>query len=222
MSEPIAEKQTLYLLRHGECEGGAILRGHSDVALTAKGWQQMRTAAAKVPEVAEVISSPLRRCREFAKTHAAERSRTLTLDCAWRELGFGAWDGQPLAELWQQQAMGDWWQDPWTHTPPGGEPLKAFEARLDGALGTLLARRPGTALIVCHGGVITHLLRRALGLGPEASFYRRLLLPPAALVQLDFYPQSAAYNSGGISHDSQSGKGELENWLPSVNWPSGL
>ena len=38
-----AEFTCIDFLRHGECEGGEIFRGSgSDVALTNKGWQQMR------------------------------------------------------------------------------------------------------------------------------------------------------------------------------------
>ena len=35
---------TIDLLRHGQCEGGEIFRGSTDVALSEAGWQQMRHA----------------------------------------------------------------------------------------------------------------------------------------------------------------------------------
>ena len=34
------------ILRHGQCEGGEIYRGSTDVPLTDLGWQQMRNAVA--------------------------------------------------------------------------------------------------------------------------------------------------------------------------------
>jgi probable phosphoglycerate mutase len=60
----------------------------------------------------------------------------------------------------------DWsWHelDPFDHFYPGGESVAAFHFRVGGALRRLTTAYPdGTALVVCHGGVIDAVLRKAL------------------------------------------------------------
>jgi len=59
-------------LRHGEPEGGDILRGRIDPVLTEAGWRHMRAALGVAPDATtsrgwqRVINSPLLRCRHFA------------------------------------------------------------------------------------------------------------------------------------------------------------
>jgi alpha-ribazole phosphatase len=61
--------------------------------------------------------------------------------------------------------LGRFWNDPYGFTPPEGETLLAFEARILGALQRLQARYAGERLLlVTHGGVIRLLLARARGL----------------------------------------------------------
>ena len=60
------------ILRHGQCQGGEIYRGSTDVSLTDLGWQQMRNAVASHSGWDAVVSSPLTRCKLFAQEHAAE------------------------------------------------------------------------------------------------------------------------------------------------------
>ncbi|MCE9685462.1 histidine phosphatase family protein [Shewanella sp. AS16] len=210
------QRAQIFLLRHGECEGGAILRGRTDVALTAQGRAQMRAALAQVQAqiqvpapghetlawgAAHLYSSPLRRCADFAAELAADGWRPKELP-GLRELDFGDWDGQSWERLYLSQAgaLDAYWQDPWAAAPPGGESMAAFEARVDAAFASVLAalRRassaaaespagPETALLLTHGGVMRHLLARVLGVAPSAGFYHSLALPYAALVRLEVF-----------------------------------
>ena len=64
------------LLRHGTTELSHTLRGSTDDALTAEGWQQMeqtldQSLAAKMRWDA-IFSSPLQRCHAFAAKAAAQ------------------------------------------------------------------------------------------------------------------------------------------------------
>lgn len=71
----------LYLLRRGGTERGARYWGCTDIALSAKGRQQMRAAVSGLSWKL-IVSLPLRRCAEFAKEwraswgHAAASMRT--------------------------------------------------------------------------------------------------------------------------------------------------
>ncbi|MNF35038.1 Alpha-ribazole phosphatase [compost metagenome] len=155
------------LLRHGETELGGGLRGRIDDALTERGWQQMRAAVGPVAPWQRVVSSPLQRCAAFARELAARHALPLQLEDGLRELDFGAWDGRSAAELMETdaEALGLFWNDPYAFTPPGGEPLSAFEARVLGAIERLHGQFAGQeVLLVTHGGVMRLLLARARGL----------------------------------------------------------
>lgn len=160
---------TLYLelLRHGETELGGGLRGSLDDALTAGGWAQLRAAVVGGGPWDRLISSPLQRCARFAEELAAQQSLPLSLEPDLQELHFGAWEGRSSAELMQTAAedLGRFWADPYAFTPPQGEPLPAFEARVLGALQRLQVRHAGERLLlITHGGVMRLLLARARGL----------------------------------------------------------
>ncbi|WP_287028112.1 alpha-ribazole phosphatase family protein [Pseudomonas sp. UBA6310] len=157
----------LDLLRHGETECGGGFRGSLDDALTAAGWEQMRNGIATHGPWDVLVSSPLQRCAAFADALAAERGLPLHLEADLRELHFGEWEGRSAAELMEtdSEALGHFWADPYGFTPPGGEPLAAFETRVLGALARLQRRFAGQrVLLVTHAGVMRLLLARARGL----------------------------------------------------------
>lgn len=157
----------LELLRHGETELGGGLRGSLDDALTAAGWAQLRAAVIEGGPWDRLISSPLQRCARFAEELAAQQSLSLSLEPDLQELHFGDWEGRSTAELMQTAAddLGRFWADPYAFTPPQGESLPAFEARVLGAVQRLQARYAGERLLlITHGGVIRLLLARARGL----------------------------------------------------------
>lgn len=157
----------LELLRHGETELGGGLRGSLDDALTDTGWAQLRGAVIEAGPWHRLVSSPLQRCARFAEELAGQRDLPLALEPDLQELHFGEWEGRAAAELMVREAdaLGRFWRDPYTFTPPGGEPLAVFEARVLGALQRLRQRHAGErVLLVTHGGVMRLLLARARGL----------------------------------------------------------
>ncbi|HDS1199494.1 TPA: histidine phosphatase family protein [Shewanella algae] len=139
----------IYLLRHGECEGGEIIRGRSDVALSDEGkaqmwrsWRAISSALEQLPSQPErlaLLSSPAQRCQAFAAELKADMPDYFPAplqqhDWLW-ELDFGDWDGMKVASVYQQhsEAAEAFWRDPVANTPPGGESLPAFRSRvLDG------------------------------------------------------------------------------------------
>lgn len=160
----------LDLLRHGETELGGGLRGSLDDALTDRGWQQMRAAVVDRGPWDRVVSSPLQRCAQFAAEFAAWLEVPLSLEKDLQELHFGAWEGQSTAALMQTDAegLGLFWNDPYTFTPPEGEPVSAFSERVLGAVSRLHQAYAGErVLLISHGGVMRLLLARARGLPRE-------------------------------------------------------
>ncbi|WP_129973574.1 MULTISPECIES: alpha-ribazole phosphatase family protein [unclassified Pseudomonas] len=160
----------LDLLRHGETELGGGLRGSLDDALTEKGWAQMREAVNGQGPWDRLVSSPLQRCARFAEELSAQRDLPVSLDKNLQELHFGAWEGQSAAALMETdaEALGLFWADPYGFTPPQGEPVSDFSARVLAAVMRLHAAHAGErVLLVSHGGVMRLLLARARGLPRE-------------------------------------------------------
>ncbi len=160
----------LEMLRHGETVTGGGFRGRLDDELTDTGWQQMRQAVANAGRWDRIVSSPLRRCAAFAAELAEQRDLPMELELDLRELDFGQWEGRTAAELMvdQSEALGRFWENPYSFTPPGGEPLPEFEARILTAIERLTDRYAGERiLLVTHGGVMRLLLAEARGLPRE-------------------------------------------------------
>ena len=160
----------LDLLRHGETELGGGLRGSLDDALTEKGWTQMREAVSGQGPWDRLVSSPLQRCARFAEELSTQRDLPVSLDKNLQELHFGAWEGQSAAALMETdaEALGLFWADPYGFTPPQGEPVSDFSARVLAAVMRLYAAHAGErVLLVSHGGVMRLLLARARGLPRE-------------------------------------------------------
>ena len=160
----------LDLLRHGETELGGGLRGSLDDALTAKGWEQMRAAVVARGPWDRLISSPLQRCALFARELGAQLNVPVSLDKDLQELHFGAWEGHSAAALMETdaQGLGLFWADPYSFTPPEGEPVSEFSERVLGAVARAHQAYAGErVLLISHGGVMRLLLARARGLPRE-------------------------------------------------------
>lgn len=162
---------TLDLLRHGETELSGGFRGSLDDALTERGWREMWAATQPAQSWTMIISSPLRRCADFARELAdAQQLPWVQLD-GLRELHFGDWEGRTASDLMEQHAedLGRFWSDPYGFTPPGGEPVSDFSERVLEAVEHVRSRYAGQhLLVVTHGGVMRLLLARARGL-PRAD-----------------------------------------------------
>ena len=160
----------LDLLRHGETTSGGGFRGRLDDELTETGWQQLRQAVALGGAWQRIVSSPLKRCAHFAIELAERQKLALEFEPAFAELDFGEWEGRTAAQLMVDQSdeLGRFWNDPYGFTPPGGEPLLDFEARVLTALERLADRCEGErVLLITHGGVMRLLLAEARGLPRE-------------------------------------------------------
>lgn len=160
----------LDLLRHGETELGGGLRGSLDDALTDTGWAQMRGAVIEQGPWDRLVSSPLQRCARFANELGAQLGLPVQLEKDLQELHFGAWEGQSALALMETdaEALGQFWADPYSFTPPQGEPVVDFSARVLAAVARLHTAYAGErVLLISHGGVMRLLLAQARGLPRE-------------------------------------------------------
>jgi alpha-ribazole phosphatase len=160
----------LDMLRHGETELGGGMRGSLDDALTDTGWAQMRAAVAEAGPWDRIVSSPLQRCARFAEELAERLALPLSLEPGLQELHFGDWEGRSAAQLMETDAegLGLFWNDPYGFTPPNGEPVIEFSARVLAAVEKLHQAYAGErVLLISHGGVMRLLLANARGLPRE-------------------------------------------------------
>jgi probable phosphoglycerate mutase len=187
----------LLLLRHGQTELSVQRRysGHGDPELTPLGHAQAAGAAARlarVPDIAAVLTSPLRRARQTAGLVAAATGAPLVVRERLIETDFGGWEGLTFAEARARdpQLHGEWLGSEEV-APPDGESFAAVGRRVAAELADLLQEYPGATLVlVSHVTPIKMLLRDALQAGPGVLY--RLHLDLAALSIADFYPDGGA------------------------------
>ncbi|MFC7342203.1 histidine phosphatase family protein [Saccharopolyspora griseoalba] len=159
----------LVLWRHGETDYNRAgrIQGHLDSALTENGVRQARQAAPAIAEFEPsiAVSSDLNRARTTAATYAEISGTEVALDKRLRETHVGEWQGLSGAEVehgWPG-ALNTWRADP-SWAPPGGESRVEVAARAVEVVVELDARHHGTALLTAHGGLITALTAKLLGL----------------------------------------------------------
>lgn len=158
------------------------MRGRINPALTPLGWEQMRRATAlddqhrptsATPMWSHIISSPLKRCGEFAKRTADETSLDLNVIDQWQEIDYGDWDGM-LASEWREVAAEQFRafrKDLSALVPPNGEAYLDFKDRVLNAWQQLGEFEDGDhILVVTHGGVLRVVLPTVLGMPLNRSF----------------------------------------------------
>jgi probable phosphomutase (TIGR03848 family) len=164
---------TLILLRHGRSSANVagVLAGRSPgVELDETG----RAQAAKVVErlaglpIAEIVSSPMTRCRQTVEPLAADRGLTPVIEDLLSEVDYGDWTGGELKALAKQPLWKVVQAHPSAAVFPGGEGLAGMQARAVAAVRAHSARiaaehGPTAIWVACsHGDVIKSVLADAL------------------------------------------------------------
>jgi broad specificity phosphatase PhoE len=164
----------ILLLRHAETEWNRERRfqGWRDVPLSATGREQAESAARLLAatRIDAVWSSPLARARDTAAIIAAPHRLAVQESEAFREMGFGDWEGLTRDEVRERfpDAQRAWAETPHEAAWPGAETLAAVRARALAGLEALRAAHTGqTICLVSHGITGRILILEALGLGPD-------------------------------------------------------
>lgn len=189
MSDTQEIQTIIELLRHGETTAGKCFLGSTDVSLSQLGWQQMNNASL-VDDYDLVLSSPLKRCREFSQLYAAEKSLPVVIENEFREIDFGLWEGKTSADLWasDRERLSAFWNNPVENTPPEAESLIDFKKRVIDCYYKLVKKYSGEKiLLVCHGGVIKVILCEILGI--ELSNIHRLNVDHAGLSRITLWQE---------------------------------
>ncbi|WP_425604822.1 histidine phosphatase family protein [Actinomycetospora termitidis] len=188
----------IVLLRHGQSPLSVERRysGRGNPDLTELGEAQAAAAAtavaARYPETAAVVSSPLSRAFATAGAVGAALGLPVEVDDGFIETDFGAWEGLTFREAAERdpEVHPRWLGDP-SVPPPEGESFADVEVRVSAALSGLLERYAGsTVVLVSHVTPIKTVLKLALDAGPSLLF--RLHLDLACLSVVDFWSDGGA------------------------------
>jgi probable phosphoglycerate mutase len=197
-----------YLVRHGESVSNVEgrVQGQLDVDLTPLGVEQADRvgrwfASAAGPAIDEVWSSPLLRARRTAGIVAAALGLPVRLDERLKELDAGIFQGLLWAELHRihPEAHARWVSGDPDYAIPGGESRRSLAERGAEVLTEIAARPAAGVIVVAHGGILTHALRRmanldaALGGGEDG---RRPAMANAAVSVLEWPgPELVSFNA---------------------------
>jgi probable phosphoglycerate mutase len=186
---------TFVLLRHGETALTPEKRfsgsGGADPELSAAGRAQAERVAAALAArgtVQAIVSSPLKRCQETARTVAARLGLDVHIEEGLRETDFGAWEGLTFGEVRERfpDDMNAWLASSKAEPTGGGESFAAVARRVAATRDRLVGQYAGrTVLLVTHVTPIKTLVRLALGAPPESLF--RMELSAASLSAVAYY-----------------------------------
>ncbi|WP_030414736.1 histidine phosphatase family protein [Streptomyces sp. NRRL S-1448] len=187
---------TLILVRHGRSTANTagVLAGRAPgVALDEHGAAQSAALPARLAQVplAALVSSPLQRCREtMAPLLAARPGITLHIEDRISECDYGDWSGRKLAELTDEPLMEAVQQHPSSAAFPGGESMRAMQARAVDAVRDWNARveqthgAEATYAMCSHGDIIKSLVADALGM--HLDLFQRISVEPCSLTVIRY------------------------------------
>jgi alpha-ribazole phosphatase/probable phosphoglycerate mutase len=134
-----------------------------------------------------IITSPLRRCREFAVELGRRLSVPVSVDVRISEQGFGSWEGRTPDELRRQDPdqLRRFYADPLAYRPEGAEPLDDFLRRIGDSWRDILERHRGEhVLVVGHSGTVRAIVSLVLEV-PQRSVFR-IAIGYAAMARIEF------------------------------------
>ena len=190
---------TLLLVRHGRsaANSGGVLAGRTPgVLLDDVGKEQAVATGSRIAPlpITTVVSSPLERCQLTAEAIVGAGSDDLEIqtDDRLTECGYGDWTGQEIRTL----AKDPLWKVVQAHpsgvTFPGGESMRAMQARAVEAVRDWDARiteAHGPDAIwaaVSHADVIKSILAEALGM--HFDNFQRIVVDPSSVSVVSYTP----------------------------------
>ncbi|WP_406448527.1 MSMEG_4193 family putative phosphomutase [Streptomyces sp. NBC_00876] len=187
---------TLILVRHGRSTANTagVLAGRTPgVTLDERGAEQAAALPGRLAALplAAAVSSPLQRCRETLRP-LLEARPDLRLHTEERisECDYGDWSGRKLAELADEPLMTVVQQHPSAAAFPGGESMRAMQARAVDAVRDWNARieeehGESACYVMCsHGDIIKALVADALGM--HLDLFQRIHADPCSVTAIRY------------------------------------
>ncbi|MEU0134506.1 histidine phosphatase family protein [Streptomyces sp. NPDC006296] len=187
---------TLILVRHGRSTANTsgVLAGRTPgVSLDERGAAQAAALPGRLSALtfAAAVSSPLQRCRETLRPLLEARpGLALHTEDRISECDYGDWSGRKLAELSDEPLMRIVQQHPSAAAFPGGESMRAMQARAVEAVRDWNARIEAehgedAAYVMCsHGDIIKALVADALGM--HLDLFQRIQADPCSVTAIRY------------------------------------
>lgn len=199
-------KLRLFVIRHGETGFTQERRftGSRDIPLSRAGIAQCEAVAERLAATvpAAVYASPLERARTSAEIVAKPHRLAVTVEPAFREMGFGPWEGVTREEVATRfpEAYRTWRAAPHELRLDGVETLGEVAARVGTGLRALRDGRAGqTLVLVTHAIVVRLLVLAALGLGPDRLW--SVDASPGGITEIEYEPGWATiHRMNTLSH----------------------
>ena len=163
----------IYLVRHGQTDVNKAdaLQGAIDEPLNEYGIDQVeaqRRITKNLP-IDVLISSNFIRAKHTADIINADHGLEIDIWADLQEQHFGDWEGKPFTEVKKLLPGKNHHYHEFRESPPNGETLAHFEARVMKAFEDIKAKYPGkNVMIVAHGGVHHVLKKNEMGVSwPE-------------------------------------------------------
>ncbi|MET9051797.1 histidine phosphatase family protein [Streptomyces rhizosphaericola] len=187
---------TLILVRHGRSTANTagVLAGRTPgVLLDERGTEQAAALPARLAalRLAVAVSSPLERCHQTLRP-LLEARPGLAVHTEERisECDYGDWSGRKLAELSDEPLMSVVQQHPSAAAFPGGESMRAMQARAVDAVrdwNDRVAAEHGedaTYVMCSHGDIIKSLVADALGM--HLDLFQRIHVDPCSVTAIRY------------------------------------
>lgn len=187
---------TLILVRHGRSTANTagLLAGRTPgVALDEHGADQAAALPGRLAglPLAAAVSSPLQRCGETLRPLLDARPELeLHTEQRINECDYGEWSGRKLGELTDHPLMEVVQRHASAAAFPGGESLRAMQARAVDAVRAWNARidaehGPEALYVMCsHGDIIKSLVADALGM--HLDLFQRIHVDPCSLTVIRY------------------------------------
>ncbi|WP_020558168.1 histidine phosphatase family protein [Thiofilum flexile] len=151
-------------LRHGQVATVGLFSAAHEEPLGSIGWKQLDRVTQEQRWDA-IVTSPSRRCYDFARYLAQRLDCELTLAEGLDELNFGAWVGLTPDQVWERDPdlLQHWYQQPLRFSAPQGESMDRFVQRVRVDWEALRATyQGGRVLVLTHATVIRVILADVL------------------------------------------------------------
>ncbi len=181
---------TFLLIRHAVndfVKSGRLAGRSAGVHLNAEGRAQAQALAARLADapLQQIHSSPLLRTLETARAIQKPHPQlVIQRNAAINEIHYGRWQGAKIADLTHRKLWRVIQQTPSRAQFPGGESLRAAQARAVDELERLRLAHPRQWIaLVSHADIIRLIVAHFLGM--HLDQYQRLFVAPASLTMLE-------------------------------------
>jgi len=193
------------LLRHGESAGNAegYHQGQAEFPLTEKGLAQAQALADwwsnRDQKFDTIISSPQSRAKQTAELIAGVLDLELRLDPVWMERDNGILAGKKFTEAREKFPQPEFIN---LYEPIGqtGESIWDLYVRGGQAITSIISGKPGSYLIVSHGGLLNMTMRAILGITPQPNFQNpRFRFRNTAFATLTYRPEKHIWHVQAVN-----------------------